>query len=140
VPEREPAADGVHLALQDVAHAPDGVDQLWTAALIDLLPEAVDHHVDDVGARVEVIVPGILGDQGAGHDPAGIAGQVFEDRVFLRRKLDGRSPPTHLAAAGVDPQVSDGEDRRRDRLGPAGNGFYPRQQLLEREWLGDVVI
>src|SRR3954447_26952104 len=53
------------LGLHDVADAPDGVDQLLRVPGVDLLAQPVDHHVHDVGPRIEVIVPGILGDQRA---------------------------------------------------------------------------
>src|SRR6266487_7099979 len=71
-----------------VAHAPHGVDQFRLAALIDLLPQPGDHDVDDVRPGIEVVVPGVFGDQGARHDAAVVAHQILEHGVFLGRELD----------------------------------------------------
>src|SRR3954447_11499842 len=51
--------------LHDVADAPDRVNQLLRVSGVHLLAKPVDHHVHDVGARIEVIVPGVFGDQRA---------------------------------------------------------------------------
>src|SRR3954469_23923058 len=58
--------------LYDVPDAANGVHQLLGVPGVHLLAQPVDHHVHDVGAGVEVIVPGILGDQRPGHHPAGV--------------------------------------------------------------------
>src|SRR3712207_7747312 len=41
--------------------------------------EVIDHHVDDVRSRVEVVPPRVLGDECAAHDPALMAHQILED-------------------------------------------------------------
>src|SRR6476661_844044 len=69
--------------LYDVADASDGVDQFVGVAGVDLLPEAVDHHVDDVGSRIEVIIPGVFRDQRAGHDSSCVAHEVLQHGVFF---------------------------------------------------------
>src|SRR6476646_11341749 len=68
--------------LHDVSHATHRVHPLLGVARVHLLAEPVDHHVHDVGAGIEVIVPGILGDEGPAHHPAGVAHQVLQHRVF----------------------------------------------------------
>src|SRR5580765_8330760 len=71
----------------DVPDAPHGVHQLLRVAGVDLLPQSVDDDVDDVGARVEVIVPGVLGDERAGHDLPRMAHEVLENGVLLGREI-----------------------------------------------------
>jgi len=102
--------------------------------------EPRDHHVHDVGSGVEVVVPGVLGDQRPRHDAPLVAHQVFEDCVLLRRQIDGLAAALHLAAPGVERQVGDVQHRRSDGLGAASQRFHPRQQLLQGERLGDVVV
>ena len=109
-------------------------------ALVDLLAEPVDDDVHDVGAGVEVVVPHVLGDEGAAHHPAEVADQVGEDGVLLRRQLDGLAGAGHLAAAGVDAQVRHLDDGRRELLGPAADRLDAGEELGHRERLGDVVV
>src|SRR3989475_4793889 len=66
--------------------------------------------------------------------------EVLEHGVFLRRELDALAVARHLAAAGVEQESIHLQRRRRDRLGPPSQRLHPRQQLLERERLGDVVV
>src|SRR2546422_2244014 len=51
--------------LHHVAHAAHGVDQLRLVPVIDLLAQPRDHDVHDVRPRIEMIIPGVLGDQRA---------------------------------------------------------------------------
>src|SRR5690349_4572106 len=62
--------------LHHVPHAAHRVDHLRLAAVVELLAQPVDHHVDDVGAGIEVVIPRILGDQRARHHPPVVAQQV----------------------------------------------------------------
>src|SRR6185503_6246017 len=124
----------------DVAHAAHRVDQFGLAAVIDLLAQARDDHVDDVRARIEVVVPRVLGDQRPRHHASLMAHQVFEHGVLFGRELDRSATPRHRAAARVEGEVGHLEHRRRDRLGAAAQGFHARQQLLERERLRHVII
>src|SRR6185295_17367606 len=75
-------------APHDVAHAAHGVHQLFGVPRDDLLAQPVDDHIDDVGPGVEVIVPGVLGDQGPGHHSARVPHQVLQHRVFFGGELD----------------------------------------------------
>src|SRR5687768_383980 len=82
VPSPEP------LVLHHVSYAAHGVNQLPLVPGVDLLAKVVDHHVDDVRPRIEVVAPRVLGDQRAAHDAAGVAHQILEDGELLRRQLD----------------------------------------------------
>ena len=56
--------------------------------LVDLLAQPEHEHVDDVGARVEAVIPDVRQDHRLRHHPAGIAHQVFEQRELARTELD----------------------------------------------------
>src|SRR5688500_1110985 len=60
----------------DVPDAPTRVHQLLRVPGIDLLAQAVDDHIDDVSAWVEVVIPGVLGDESTRHNPPRVAHQV----------------------------------------------------------------
>src|SRR5438477_1385955 len=128
------------LGANHVAHAAHRVNQLGFPGVIDLLPQSCDHHVYDVRAGIEVVVPGVFGDQCPRHHTALMPHEVLEHRVLLRRQLDALAVARDLPAAGVQHQTIHLERRRRDRLGSSPECFHPRQQFLEGEGLRDVVV
>src|SRR4030042_6471468 len=56
--------------LHDVPDPAHGVDEPGPASLVDLLAQPVDDDIHDVGARIKVVVPDVLGDQSAAHHAA----------------------------------------------------------------------
>ena len=60
------AADGLHLRLQYVADPAHRVDQPRVETLVHFLAQSVDHHVDHIGAGVEVVTPGVFGNERTG--------------------------------------------------------------------------
>src|SRR5215218_58381 len=77
------------LQAEDIPNAPHGVDHLAHETLVDLLAQAMDEDVDDIGARVEAVVLHVRDDHRLGHDPAGIAQQVLEQGELARaERLD----------------------------------------------------
>src|SRR5207244_2826310 len=110
-----------------VSHAAHRVNQLGFFGVIDLLAQPGDDHVHDVRAGIEVIIPGVFGDQRAGHHPALMAHQVLEHGVFLRRELDALAVAGDLATARVEDEPVYLELRRGDRLGPPSQGLNARE-------------
>src|SRR5438874_1839647 len=95
--------------LHDVADPAHRVDQLGVAPVVELLAQPCDHDVHDVRAGVEMVVPGVLRDQGPRHDAALVAHQVFEHGVFFGGELDDLPASPYLAASAVALHVlSDG--------------------------------
>src|SRR6476469_3160980 len=83
-------------------HVPDAtnrVHQLLRMPRVDFLAQPVDDHIDDVGARIEVVIPRVLGDQGPRHHPGGMPHEILEDGVLLGRELDFH-PGTACAVPG----------------------------------------
>src|SRR5215203_6136943 len=56
--------------LHDVPNASNCVHQLLSMRGVHLLAQPVDDHVDDVGSGIEVVVPGVFGNQRPRHDSA----------------------------------------------------------------------
>src|SRR5919108_5030820 len=98
--------------LHDVAHPTHRVNQLRLARVVDLLAQPRDYDVHDVGTGIEVIVPGVFGDEGPRHDPTVVAHQILEHRVLLGGELDEPAAAPHLAAPGVERQVGHPQHRR----------------------------
>src|SRR5215217_3350127 len=126
--------------LYDVPDAANGVHQLMGLSGVHLLAQSVDHHIHNVGAGVEVIVPGVLGNQRAGHYPAGVPHEILQHGVLLGRELDPLPTPPDLPSLTVQLQVTHLQHRRADLFGPAAQSLHPREQLLEGEWLGHIVV
>src|SRR6478752_2950027 len=80
-----------------ISHAPHGLDHLVVEVAIDFLPEAVDEHIDDIGAGVEAVVPDVRQDHRLRDDPTGVAHQILEQGQFARAQLDLAAAP-HRAA------------------------------------------
>src|SRR5918995_23572 len=97
--------------LHDVPDATHRMHQFLGVAGVDFLAQPVDDHVHDVGSRIEVIVPGILGDERAGHDPARMPHQILEDGVFLGRELDPLAGTADLARFPIQLEITHPEHR-----------------------------
>src|SRR5436305_11323811 len=79
------------LAVSSTDHVSGPADRLQhrlVETLVDLGSEPRDMDVDDVGLRVEMIVPDILEQHRAGDDVAGIAHQIFKQLEFARLERD----------------------------------------------------
>src|ERR1035437_6898174 len=128
------------LCLDHVTYASHGRDQLLPLARVDLLAQVVDHDVHDVRARIEVVSPRVLGDQRAAHHAPLVAAEVLEHDELLRRELHQRAAAPHLPRVEIELEIADLQDRRGEDAGTARERLDPREQLLEGEGLGDIVV
>src|SRR5277367_3143343 len=65
-----------------ITGAADGVEQRRVEITIDLGPQARHVHVDHVGLRIEMIIPDVFEQHGAGDHLAGVLHQIFEQPEF----------------------------------------------------------
>ena len=79
----------------------------WPVGIVQLAAQPLDVDVDDVGERVVVLVPDVLGDVGAADDLAGAAREVFEQRVLAAGQRDLAAVRPDPLARDVDGQVAD---------------------------------
>src|SRR5947207_12862879 len=70
-----------------ISDAANGVDQRIGLLVVDLAAYPADIDVDDIGRRVEMKVPDVLQQHGAGHHPAFIAHQILQQLEFSVMKL-----------------------------------------------------
>src|SRR5258708_38958619 len=72
---------------QHVTRIANRPEQRPLGAGVDFLAQFADMNVDDVGLRIEVIVPDALEKHGARHDLIGMAHQVLEHLKLPRLQL-----------------------------------------------------
>src|SRR6185503_12329924 len=77
--------------LEDIPDAPDGPDELAIERPIDLFAQAAHEDIDDVGLRIEGVIPDVRKDHRLRDDLAGIAHQVLEQRELARPQFDRRA-------------------------------------------------
>src|SRR5204863_5135627 len=115
--------------------------QRFGKALVDLAPEARDVHVDDVGLRVEVVVPDVLEQHRAGDDLAGMLHEVFEQPELARLQHDGLAGARHLVGEAVEREVADAvAGGLLLGGGPAHQRLDAGEQLGVGVRLGEVVV
>ena len=126
---------------QRISGAAHRLDQRDAAAAIDLGPETADVRLDDVRLRIEVILPHLFEQHLSRHHTALAAHEEFEQPKFARLQVDvlgaapdGAGDQIHLEIAGLQ----DGRPRPERR--PPRERGEPRHQLLEGEWLDEVVV
>ena len=76
-------------------------------AVVDLAPQPLDVDLDQVRHRVEAVVPDMLGDVRAADDGTLAPRKVLEQRVLLRRELNGTFAALDTARPCVDGEILD---------------------------------
>src|SRR5271165_74051 len=79
-----------------VSGAAHGAEQRRVEIPIDLCAKARHMHVDHVGLRIEMIIPHVLEQHGAGDYLARILHQIFQQPEFARLQNDFLAGPGHL--------------------------------------------
>src|SRR5829696_1171007 len=105
VARRRPKTTGRTLS-EDITDAPDRAQELVVERPIDLFAQTAHQHVDDVGLRIEGVVPYVRQDHRLGDDLGRIAHQVLEQRELARPELDLRAAARHLPRQQIERQVA----------------------------------
>src|SRR5216684_4489884 len=126
--------------LQDVPRPPDRVNQLDLAFAVDDAAEAADVDLDQVREGIEIVVPDVLGDLFAAHDPAGIYREIFEQRVLLGGQGQLVAAARDAMRARIEAKVADLDDRILPHSAPTQESAQAGQQLRELERLDEIVI
>src|SRR5712692_8800338 len=93
---------------EHVAAAAAGLQEGLTAFIAEFAAETVDVDFDQIGEGIEGLIPDMLGDLGAANDAAGIAREIFEERVFLGGEGDGFIAAFYGLSGGIEDDVADG--------------------------------
>src|SRR6185295_7405121 len=73
---------------EDITHAANRLQQLFLERPIDLVAQAADEHVNNIGLRIEVVLPDVRENHRFGDDLPGIAHQKLEQRELAWTKID----------------------------------------------------
>src|SRR5260370_7633544 len=103
--------------------AANRMQQSLGETLIDLRAQPRDVHVDDVGLRVEMIIPHVLEQHGASDDLTRVLHEILEQAELPRLQDDFVACASHLMRKPVDLEIADAID-------PLLAAAAPTHQLL----------
>src|SRR5262249_22462804 len=114
IPNRSPNAGPDALrpgagSTDDIADASNRLQALGLKGTIDLLAEPAHQDIDNVGLRIEAVVPHVRQDHRLRDDLAGVAHQIFEQRELARAELDRSSGAGDLSRQQIEAQITDDE-------------------------------
>src|SRR5450631_3659558 len=108
---------------------------------IDFRAQARDVHVDHIGLRVEMVVPHVLQQHGAGDYLPRVLHQVFQQAEFARLQRNLSCAAADLMRQPVEFEIADAQHGfLATRPAPSRQHFDARQQLGERIGLGQVIV
>src|SRR6266852_2778455 len=125
---------------KDVSFAPARMNQRLGEPCVDLGSQSPDIYIDDVGERVEVLVPYVLRDLFTIHDAVLIEHQELEQSILFGSDTDGLAGPADHVIRRVQREIRNLDRFRTDLSNTPGQSAEPRQEFLEIERLGEVVI
>ena len=110
--------------------------------LVDLAAKTADVNVDDVGLRIEMVVPHRLEQHGSRHHLPGVAHQVFEDAELARLQIDPAAGANDGPGEEVQLQIGELQtgDRLRRRDRSPVERLQPGEQLGKGERLDEIVV
>src|SRR6185503_15775684 len=88
----------------------------------------------------EVQPTDVLGQQGAREHATGAAEEILEKGVLARGQDDAPRATAHFSSGRIEGEIRQAQDGRALPLAPAKQGPHTRQQLIERERLGEIVV
>src|SRR5699024_9279283 len=136
-------SSGTFGGAQHVADAALGVDHRLTDH-VHLAAQVRDVGLDDPHLAGPVVVPHVVQDLGLGDHAAGVQHQVPQQLELGGGQLDVHVPAVHLVGVLVQAQVAHHQRALHRGLRPAVGATQhrpdPRDDLLETERLGDVVV
>src|SRR5215475_8794666 len=115
-----------------VSDAANRVDQRVGLLIVDLATQPADIDVDDVGGRIEMQVPDVLQQHGAGDDAGLVAHQIFQKLELFWQQLDLLAVTAGGARNQVDRQIPDAQNGfLGDGVAAPAERLEPRQKLHE---------
>src|SRR5579863_5290923 len=90
-----------------VSGAANGVQQRGVEVAVELGPQTRHMDVDDIGLRIEMIVPHMFEQHCARDHLAGVLHEIFEQPEFARLQGDLLAGARHFARQPVEAQIAD---------------------------------
>src|SRR6202051_3641277 len=93
-----------------ISCAAHGVQQWLGKPFVDLRAQPRNVDIDDIGLRVEVVVPDVLEQHRARHHLAGMLHEIFEQAEFTRLQHDLALPARHPVRQPVELEIAHAVD------------------------------
>src|SRR6266550_1762833 len=135
-----PSRDEVASIAKAIPGAPHGLDQLYRILIVDLPAQTPHQHLEYVRERVVVLVPDVSGNRSAINHLPVMKHEEFQQRELLRRQLDRLPRAPHPLAIEIDLEIRNAKSLRQRRAAAPGKRSNSRDQLAEREGLGEIVV
>ena len=107
---------------------------------VDLLSQVADVDIDDVRPALEREVPGAVEQLGAAERHAGPAHEQLEQRELLGGEVELLVAAPRPVRSRIQTEIADLEDGRPLHRRASSQRAQPREQLLEGERLGEVIV
>src|SRR5450755_3570696 len=95
---------------ETIPNAPKCMDQRIGLLAVDLASHTSDIDVDDIGRGIEMEVPDVLQQHGAGDDTALVAHQILQKLEFPGQQKNVHAAPAGLSRNEVDREIADPQD------------------------------
>jgi hypothetical protein len=118
------------------------VNQRPLRIVVDLIAQAVNVNVHNVGSGIDSHLPDVIKDHAARDNPPRVAAQVFEKHEFLRRQAKGLAVSRGFPPDKVELKIADAKPQRLAlrRARPAKQVAQAGKQLRQGKWLCEIVI
>src|SRR5271166_2297675 len=119
-----------------------GVEKRRVEIAVDLGAQARYMHVDHVGLRIEMVVPDMLEQHGAGDDLPGVLHQIFQQAELARLEDDLLAATGHLVRQPVEGQIADLEHGllRRALRAPPRQSLDAGEQFRKCVGFGKIIV
>lgn len=125
---------------ETVSDAADRLDQGVVGVVVDLAADALDIDIDEVGARVVVVVPDVFAELGPVEDPARRAHEAGEEGELPAGEGDVLGAAADLAGEEVDREIGCREEAGVVAGAAPEDGVETGDELVGVEGLRQVVI
>src|SRR5215207_2409489 len=125
---------------QHVADAAPGRDQCDGLATVHLATQPAHVDVDEVRERIVIVVPDVRVDLGARDDAAGVAHEMLEQRVLLRRERDLALPASSGMAARIHDEFGHRELVGKHVAATSDESTESCEELTEVERLREIIV
>src|SRR5882757_2666431 len=126
---------------ETVPDAANRMDQRIGLLAVDFATHAPDIHVDNICRGIEMKIPDVLQQHGAGYDAALITRQIIQKLKLPRQESDILAAPADGPRHQVDREIADTQDGfLGDGVAAAAKRLDARQQFHERKRLDQIVV
>lgn len=116
------------------------MDEFDGKEVIDLAPQPLDVHVDQVRAGVKMVAPHAFAELGSGKDPAGVAYEQFEQRELARGEGNRLTAPFDRPLGGPDQEIAHAKETERLAARAADERPQARRQFIRGKRLRQVIV